>query len=164
MLVLTGHKEIEARKWMGEALEEARKATCLRARCGSVVVLRGEVIGRGFNSPPGNLESQRRCNCEKSKYHVRVTDKTCCIHAEQRAISDALSRVTMYKLTSGSALYFMRADESGIETRAGNPYCTICSKAALDAGINRFVLLRPEGICSYDTEEYNELSFGYRGD
>jgi len=40
----------------------------------------------------------------------------------------------------GSRLYFVRIDENGKPTHAGKPYCTICSKMALDAGICEFVL------------------------
>ena len=32
----------------------------------------------------------KRCTCDKASYHRKVTDKTCCIHAEQRAIMNAL--------------------------------------------------------------------------
>ena len=32
---------------------------------------------------------------------------------------------------------------------------------ALDAGIKKFVLWHEQGICIYDTEEYNEISFNY---
>jgi hypothetical protein len=35
-------------------------------------------------------ENQRRCSNDKDKYNKKVTDKTCCVHAEQRAIMNAL--------------------------------------------------------------------------
>lgn len=95
----------------------------------------------------------------KDGYHKKVTDKTCCVHAEQRAIMDAL-RKNSEKL-SGSRLYFIRLDKAGNTSKAGKPYCTICSKMALDAGISEFVLWHEEGICVYDTEEYNTLSYEY---
>jgi hypothetical protein len=60
---------------------------------------------------------------------------------------------------TGSRLYFIRLGEDGKKSPAGKPYCTICSKMALDSGISEFVLWHKEGICVYDTEEYNELSF-----
>lgn len=49
----------------------------------------------------------------------------------------------------------------GLILKAGKPYCTICSKMALDVGIAEFVLWHEEGITVYDTKEYNELSFQY---
>lgn len=61
---------------------------------------------------------------------------------------------------SGSRLYFVRL-ENGTPSRAGEPYCTICSKMALDVGIAEFLLWREGGVCVYTTEEYNERSFQY---
>lgn len=153
------YEEKEALAFFDKAGEVARNATCDRSRCGSVVVAGGEVIGRGFNSPPNEDESQRRCHLKKDSYDQKVTDKTCCVHAEQRAIIDALKN-NSHKI-AGSRLYFIRLDDDGNPKRSGEPYCTICSKMALDAGITEFALWHERGICVYTTEEYNERSFQY---
>ena len=63
------------------------------------------------------------------------------------------------KRVKDSRLYFIRLGEFGDKIQAGDPYCTICSKMTLDVGISEFVLFRKEGICVYDSKEYNELSF-----
>ena len=110
--------------------------------------------------PAQNLESQRRCHCDKAQYHRKVTDKTCCIHAEQRAILDALKSAS--DQLPGSDLYFIRLDQEGKITKAGEPYCTICSKMALEVGVKNFHLWHAEGIVAYDTEEYNILSYQYQ--
>ena len=144
---------------MLKAAEVAKQATCGRSKCGSVIVKDGEIIGSGFNSPAGNLESQRRCDTEKSSYHRKVTDKTCCVHAEERAILDTL-RQNPEKII-GSTLYFIRLDEDGQLIFSGHPYCTICSKLALDTGIAEFVLWHKEGITVYGTEEYTDLSYRF---
>lgn len=146
-------------KWMAVAADVAQKATCERSRCGSVIVKDDEVIGEGWNSPSGNLESQRRCDVEKSSYHAKVTDKTCCVHAEERAIMDTLRHHP--DEVSGSTLYFIRLDEEGEPKLSGKPYCTLCSKLALDAGITEFVLWHEAGITAYPTDEYNRLSHEY---
>lgn len=159
MRFLEGHENEEALKFISLCVSVAKKATCSRSKCGSVIVNDGEVIGEGFNSPPGNLESQRRCSIKKNEYDLKVTDKTCCVHAEQRAIMDALKN-NSGKIV-GSRLYFVRLDEEGNISFAGKPYCTICSKMALDSGVKEFVLYHEKGICVYDTEGYNDLSFGY---
>lgn len=88
-----------------------------------------------------------------------MTDKTCCVHAEQRAIMDALRNNS--NEIAGSSLYFVRLNKNGTFSRAGKPYCTICSKMALDVGIEEFILWHKQGICVYNTEEYNKLSFLY---
>jgi dCMP deaminase len=140
----------------------AKRSTCLRRRCGAVLVLDGGVIGGGFNSPPGELDSQRRCLCVKKAYNEKVTDKTCCVHAEQRAIIDALclgGRVSL----AGSTLYFVSVDKDGKRILSGQPYCTICSKLALDVGVKKWVLEHENGIYEYDAGLYNTLSYDYQG-
>ena len=162
MKLLTWQNHTQAEFFIQQAAEIAQKATCERSKCGCVIVKDREIIGKGFNSPPQNLESQRRCHCDKEQYHRKVTDKTCCIHAEQRAILDAL-KFASDKLI-GSELYFIRLDQEGKPAKSGNPYCTICSKMALEVGIKAFHLWYSEGIVAYDTEEYNILSYQYRGE
>lgn len=143
---------------MSKAVEVAEKATCLKAKCGTVIVKNGEIIGSGYNAPPLDNEENRMCGKDfgagKPKY-----DKTCCVHAEWRAIMDALRR-NPEKLT-GSKLYFTRVDESGEIKKSGKPFCTVCSRIALDAGIEKFVLWHEEGIVEYSTEEYNILSYAF---
>jgi len=160
MRFLSGEEEKSALEYLLKAAEVALNSTCRDSRCGSVVVQNNEIIGVGFNSPPLDDESQRRCHLPKSSYNEKVTDKTCCVHAEQRAIIDAL-RTNPEKL-AGSKLYFIRLNSDGTIAKAGKPYCTICSKMALDTGVAEFILWHKEGICAYNTHEYNEISFQYR--
>lgn len=158
MEYLKGKQEKEAIQWMNKAAEVAKKALCLRAKCGTVIINNGEIIGAGYNAPPLNKEENRTCDKEfgigKTKY-----DKTCCMHAEWRAIIDALKR-NPGKL-KGSKLYFTRVDESGETKKSDKPYCTVCSRMALDAEIDKFVLWHEKGICEYLTDEYNRLSYEY---
>jgi deoxycytidylate deaminase len=135
----------------------ARQATCLRAKCGSVIVNAGEVIGTGFNSPALDDENQRQCEAvmdtsEKPKY-----DKTCCIHAEWRAVLNAC-KTNAGKL-AGSTLYFMRVDARGEFTDAGEPFCTVCSRLALEASVSEFALYNDEGADIYSLDEYNLKSY-----
>jgi len=157
MRFLAGTEEKEAREHMERAAKLAEKASCLRSKCGSVIVKEGEIIGAGFNSPPGNV---KLTVCLKDRLPAKFkSDRTCCVHAEQRAIMDALKK-NPSKL-KGSRLYFIRLDEKGGKEIAGEPYCTICSKMALDVGISEFILWHDKGIAVYDTDEYNRLSFAY---
>ena len=162
MKVLTGMDESLALKFLEKAAEVAKNSTCLRAKCGSVIISGYNIIGEGFNSPPGNHEEQRRCLEHKSELHPKVSDKTCCIHAEQRAIISAL--MGRHDKIFKSDIYFARIDERGKIQECGAPYCTHCSKLTLDVGISRFILLNKEGICAYNTQEYNLLSFKYGGE
>jgi len=143
---------------MKEAAKIAEKARCLRAKCGTVIVKDGEIIGKGYNAPPLDKEENRMCDKEfgpgKPKY-----DKTCCMHAEWRAIIDAL-RKNPEKL-KGSRLYFTRVAENGEIKKSGKPLCTVCSRMALDTGIDKFVLWHEDGIREYPTDEYDRLSYEY---
>ena len=159
MKYLSGEEEREAVKYFKAAAEAASKSTCYRDKCGAVIAKENSIIGVGFNSPPQDREDQRRCACSKDSYHKKVTDKTCCVHAEQRAIMDAL-RANPEKI-KGSTLYFTRVDKDNNILKSGKPYCTICSKMSLDVGIKEFVLWHEDGICAYNTDEYNTLSFQY---
>ncbi len=160
MKILRDAEEKEAMKYIDIAAKLAINATCDRSKCGSIIVKDGEIIGQGINSPPANILSQKRCSCSKDSYDVKITDKTCCIHAEQRAIMDALKHHS--QKIFGSRIYFIRLDKHDKKIEAGNPYCTMCSKMALDTGIKEFVLWHNSGITVYDTEEYNDLSFQYK--
>lgn len=160
MIYLSDNEEKKALEFIVKASQIALNSTCERSRCGSVIVQEGKIIGTGFNSPPQNKEEQRRCSYSKDSYHKKVTDKTCCVHAEQRAIIDAL-RNNPDKIVD-SRLYFIRLKDNKTPSFSGKPYCTICSKMALDVGIKEFVLWHEKGVCVYDTKEYNALSFQYK--
>jgi len=65
--------------FMAQALEEAKKAYALQeVPVGAVVVLNGEVIGRGFNQP--------------------ISSHDPCAHAEVMALRDAAKHIKNYRL------------------------------------------------------------------
>lgn len=147
-------------KFFTLAAHEASNATCHRARCGSVIVTAdGIIIGKGHNSPPNNDETQRMCDRNDYNFEIKPKyDKTCCIHAEWNAIIDACKN-NDDKIV-GSTLYFMRIDDSGNFTDAGKPYCTVCSRLALQSGISSFALWNKEPQL-FDTKDYNILSYNF---
>lgn len=158
MRYLSGTEEKTALEYINRAAHIALHSFCYRARCGSVIVKKNEVIGVGFNGPPLNCDLTR---CLKDDLPVDFkSEKACCVHAEQRAIMDALANAPDKIL--GSRLYFTRVDETGKIERSGKPWCTICSKLSLDAGLAEFVLWHDQGVCVYDTDEYNKLSYEFR--
>lgn len=145
------------RPFIKMAAEQAKKATCLRAMCGTVIVKNGEVIGEGYNSPPLNDESQRVCNIEKDFTKKPKYDKTCCVHAEWRAILDASKR-NADKLP-GSTLYFTRVDDSGNFIDSGDPFCTVCSRLTMEVCVSKVVLHNKNGADIYKAKEYNNKSY-----
>ena len=156
MMILSGKERDDALAFMQKAAETAKGSCCLRSKCGSVIVKDDKIIGSGFNSPPGN-KCLELCIKDSLPKDFK-SDRTCCVHAEQRAMVDALRNGT--NNIQGSRIYFIRLDENGNMKPAGKPYCTICSKMALDVGIGEFALMHENGICVYDTKEYNDVSFG----
>ena len=158
MEFLKGAEEQEAMRWMQEAAKVAEKALCLKAKCGTIVVQSGEIIGSGYNAPPLDKEEHRTCNSEFSRGKPGY-DRTCCVHAEWRAIMDALAK-NPSKIV-GAKLYFIRVYEEGTIKKSGKPYCTVCSRLALDSGIGTFLLWHEEGMGEYPTDEYNRLSHEY---
>lgn len=142
-----------------EAAKVAMKATCLKARCGAIVVSEeGQVIGYGYNAPPLEDEEQRQCSNSYPNSSKPKSDRTCCVHAEWNAILEAL-KANPSKV-KGSTLYFMRIDENGNFTEAGEPYCTVCSRLALQSGIKVFGLWN-DGPEMWDTKEYNTKSYEF---
>lgn len=140
------------------AATEARKALCKRGKGGAVIVKAGKVIGCGYNAPPQNDSALAKCHLDQRTSRKPKSDRTCCIHAEWRALTDALLR--QHNL-EGADLYFAGVDDAGNMRHSGMPYCTVCSRLALDLGVSRFGLWHKEGIVMYDTKTYNNLSYEY---
>ena len=161
MQYLKGAREQEAIGWMKEAAKVAENALCIKAKCGTVIVKGGEIIGSGYNAPPLDDVKNATCLDEYQVFDKPHFDRTCCMHAEWRAIIDAL-RNNPNKIT-GSKLYFSRTDKEkkGEIKKSGQPYCTVCSRLALDIGISHFLLWQEDGIAEYATDEYNKLSYEY---
>ncbi len=140
------------------AAVEARKSLCSRGHCGAVVVKNNEVIGCGFNSPPQNNSAHRMCHLNQRVSRKPKSDRTCCLHAEWRALIDAVR--TNGDIT-GASLYFVRVDKAGEIVPSGEPYCTVCSRLALDLGLRYFGLLHTHGPTLYETADYNRRSYSY---
>lgn len=134
--------------FMELAAIEARKALCLARQCGVVIVKNGIVIGAGHNGPPKDDLSIRHCDS---------STPDSCVHAEWRAIAE-VEKFNSLKV-EGSTLYFTAVDTDGTILKSGKPYCTVCSRLALDVGIAEFVLWHEEGITAYNTNEYNRISY-----
>jgi deoxycytidylate deaminase len=159
MRILKESEEQDALKWLDEAARVAKGSLCDRAHCGSVIVKDGAIVAEGFNSPPQNDGALRTC---LNEYEIPAGfrhDRTCCIHAEQRAIQSAHKAG---KDMSGAKIYFVAVDEAGNKVKATDMKCTICSRAVVDAGMAEFIFYAAEGVRSYDPAEVDALSYEYK--
>lgn len=156
---LAGPALLVAETHLDAAADHAREATCLRSSCGAVVVTAdGAAVGSGSNSLPGGC-APTVCGKEAGLLGPGFkSDRTCCVHAEVRAITSALKAGAAL---AGGTVYFTRVDEAGHRVASGQPYCTICSKLALEVGLGFFVLAHDFGVVAYPTDVYNDLSFTY---
>lgn len=156
---ITGAELAKIKRYFDLAAEQARKASCLRAQCGTVIIKYGQVIGVGYNAPPCEDESQRMCDKQFDTNKKPKYDLTCCVHAEWNAVLDACKRNA--DKIPGARLYFMRIDDNGAFTNAGEPYCTTCSRLTMQSGVSEFALWNDEGADIYDIAEYNQLSYAF---
>jgi deoxycytidylate deaminase len=151
-------KDLE--QWFAAAAVEAHKSLCLRSACGAVLISRaGAVLGTGYNAPPGDDLTRRVCGTLQPSVRKPKCDRTCCVHAEWRALSDALVRHPAE--VKGSTMVFCRVQPSGVIQHSGRPYCTVCSRLTLDAGVGAWALWHPEGMRVYSAEDYHWLSERY---
>ena len=140
-------------KFLKIALSVALKSPCPRAQYGAIIVNNNSIIGEGYNSPPRGTVIKK---CFKDDLPKNFeSDRTCCIHAEQRAIIDVLKN---HHQIDNSTLYLARCRDRRL-SEISNPYCTICSKLILDVGISTVVVWHKNGIAIYDSTEYNDISF-----
>jgi deoxycytidylate deaminase len=146
--------------FFNQAVKIAMSALCLRDKCGAIIVKDGIIISSGYNAPPLDDPESSKCTCDFPTSTKPKSDRTCCVHAEWRAIMDTLKN---NKDLNGSILYFTRVDDSGTILYSGEPYCTVCSRLALDVGISQWALWHDNGIKLYDTKSYNDLSYQFHG-
>lgn len=159
---LTGDELQQAKHWLALAAETAGGSSCRRRRCGSIIVSKnGDVLARSENKLPG-CAGQAHIHCDPYATPPGFkSDKACCIHAEQRAVMGALANG--HDLT-GAIMVFASVDDEGAALPSGKPYCTICSKMALEAGIGWWILEHATGVVQYEAAAYNALSFQYNGE
>ena len=159
MQILEGKDAQEGLTWFDKCAEVATRSLCRRALCGAIIVKAGELLAEGFNSPPQNKDEYRTCLNEYDIPAGFRHDRTCCIHAEQRAIENALKAG---KDLTGARIYFVAVDRTGKKIMTTDLKCTICSRAVLNAGIIEFAFYTAQGVVVYSPAEVNALSYEYK--
>lgn len=135
------------------AIENAR---CLKSQRGAIISRYGvDTISEGYNAPPSAGRICQECLREYFKQTPCKTEPCWAIHAEQRAIMNALKR---HPDLRGTTMYYATT-RGGFWVPSREPSCTICSKLVMDHGINFVMKTEKHGIVMYDPEEFNLLSF-----
>jgi len=105
----------------------AKRSTCLRRQVGAILVKDKKILATGYNGAPSRLKHCLDIGCLREKLKIPSGERhELCrgLHAEQNAI--------------------IQAAYHGVEIRRATLYCTnhpciICSKMAINSGIERIV-------------------------
>lgn len=163
MKTLKDKEKDQAREFLEEAVRASKSSRCLKRPRGAVIVLDGNIIGKGWNAP-ADEHICKECLRDKMKPKIFSTFNTepCySVHAEQRAIIDAFK--AGHSDLSEAKMYFARSDREGRYMPCDDgPSCTICSKLILESGIKSFIYeTYEEGIVELSANEFNKWSMDY---
>jgi riboflavin biosynthesis protein RibD len=125
---------MSADAYMREALAEAKKALpwCLpNPPVGCVVVLSGEIVGRGHTQPPGSphaeIEALNAAQCDLADATLVVTLEPCSFHGRTPACTDAIIAKGIRKVVvaiidpdpRNNGAGIVRLERAGIEVEVG---------------------------------------------
>jgi deoxycytidylate deaminase len=163
MKILKDKEKEQTAIFIKEAVMASKNSRCLKRPRGVVIVLDGQIIGRGWNAP-ADEHTCKECLRDKMKPKIFATFNTepCySVHAEQRAIINAFKNGCSD--LSNAKMYFARADQSGKYLPCDDgPSCTICSKLILESGIKSFIYEDTDnGIVELSAKEFNNFSIKY---
>lgn len=114
-------------KFMKIALEESKNANCAKGKVGAIIVLNGEILGKGNNSVPKGCIPCTIDTCLRKKYNLKSGERQeICrvVHAEQNAILNSLKNG--YDLNN-STIYVTKSP------------CMICAKLIINVGIKKVI-------------------------
>jgi len=158
MILLDGSSAQLAHAYLAVAAQLAQQSTCKRGHCGAVIVAGETIVGQGYTAPPRGSEACRHGDISVPPDRPRyLYDATCCLHAEWRAIMDALS--TQPQLLEHATLYFLRIDAGGRWKPETAPYCTTCSRLILEVGISYVCVWHKSGYGIYASQEFDSLAY-----
>ncbi|MCI8778818.1 MAG: dCMP deaminase family protein [Bacilli bacterium] len=115
------------KKYMLEALEEAKNANCIKGKVGAIIVKDNIILGKGNNSVPNGTKPCTEKTCIRKLLNLKSGERQeLCkvVHAEQNAILNAL---------------FNKNDINGSTIYVTKSPCMICAKILINAGIKKVV-------------------------
>ncbi len=112
---------------MKMAIEESKNANCVKGKVGAIIVLNGEILGKGNNSVPEGCIPCTVETCLRKKHNLKSGERQeLCrvVHAEQNAIINSFKNG--YDLNN-SAIYVTKSP------------CMICAKLIINVGITKVI-------------------------
>lgn len=136
--------------YLNIAKSVAERSTCLRKKCGAVIVNNDEIIATGYNGAPrGRINCIDLGYCSKKKYfpNVRHAGYDACrsVHAEQNAIISGARKDML-----GGSLYLVQFRTESGEYEKNPGCCQLCRKMIINSGI-KMVYVR------IDDTKYDEI-------
>lgn len=137
--------------------EVSRRATCFRARHGSIIVRDDQIISTGYNGAPRKTKDcLERGNCLRTQMGIPSGQRyEMCrsVHAEQNAIINAARSGT--NLLGGTLyLYSEKLDSDGNSKIIEALPCFICKKMIINAGLEKLVSNTPGGLKIYEISDW----------
>ena len=108
-------------------MKSQKNANCVKGKVGAIIVLNGEILGKGNNSVPKGCIPCIVDTCLRKKYNLKSGEKQeLCrvVHAEQNAILNSLRKG--YNLNN-STIYVTKSP------------CMICAKLIINVGIKKVI-------------------------
>jgi len=120
------------------------RSTCLRARCGAIIVQKGTIISTGYN---GSVRGQENCcdrgTCPRQNSKPQHDKQLCsACHAEANAITNVARNGSGSTLNSTLFVDFVRTDD---HINTYNKPCDECMKLVINAGI-KYIVNRNEDM------------------
>lgn len=126
------------------AREVSRRATCLRAKFGAIIVKNDVIVATGYNGAPRKTKDcleKGECLRDKLKIpHGRNYEICASVHSEQNCIINAARSGTSIL---GGDLYIWGCDRDGKEIDTF--CCFICKKMIINAGLKRVICSQKDG-------------------
>lgn len=124
------------------SINEANNGSCLKSKRGVAIWDKHEVAIASSNSPPIPFKCDDTCKNGCSKIAV---------HAEQRAIIDALQRG--FILSECNMMHVKTINNELVIS--GGPSCVDCSKLIVETGIQNMWLYEEAGWIEYSAEDFH---------
>ncbi len=147
------------RYYLNIAEEVSKRATCMSAHFGCIIVKDDQIISTGYNGAPRKTKDCYELgNCLRRKMGVASgTQYEMCrsVHAEQNAIINA-ARAGVGLLGGTMYLFGRRVWDGADELLKAYP-CFICKKMILNAGIDRMIVNDENGeIVEFSVDEWTD--------